>query len=94
MRALFHLLGMTACSSCAWMLYWKAQGQDLNAFAREVLPIPILGTILISCLLTIIFSFTYRLFAKSWYEQWPRLLWILWITVTVSLGFFVTLSNS
>ena len=71
-----------------WMLFWLFSGQDLNLFARQILPIPIVATFFTSILFAGLTTILYRLFAGKWVSAFPRLLWSTWAILTIT---FITL---
>ncbi len=76
-------------SILVWIVYWLLMGQDLNLFARQVLPLPIIATVVLSALIAGLLAGLHRLAAGKWMASFPGLLWTTWTFVTV--GFILLL---
>ncbi|MFK7846387.1 MAG: hypothetical protein AB8G77_13900 [Rhodothermales bacterium] len=88
MKKLLLFVSVLAATAGIWILFWLFTGQDLNLFARQVLPIPIAATFFMSSLFAGLITVLYRLAKGKWVSKFPRLLWSTWAVFTVT---FITL---
>ena len=76
-----------------WIAFWKFSGQDLNLFARNVLPIPIAGTVLITGLLSGTLAGIYRIIKGQWMRSFSRMTWIIWSVLTTGILLLLVTTN-
>ncbi len=92
MKTLRPFATVIAATVVVWIGFWFFSGQDLNLFARQVLPYPIIGTLVVSSILSGIINGVYRLAKRAWLPNFHRALWFCWIVTIV--GFLTLLSTT
>lgn len=93
MKSIKPFIAVLFTSIVLWIVIWLLLGQDLNAFARMVLPIPIAFSFIASSLLAGISAGIYRLITKRWPSNFSRLLWLFWFIATAGLILLVVLTS-
>ena len=84
MKLLRLFLSIVAVSILVWIAFWiLILGQDLNLFAREVLPLPVIVTLIVSAIIAGLLAGLHRLAAGKWMASFPSLMWTTWTFVTV-----------
>ncbi len=89
-KVLLLCLQLILASVIVWILFWKFQGQDLNLFARQVLPMPITGTLVLTGVFSGLITGVYRLVKGKWMAQYHRLTWVIWLLFTAGLLVLIT----
>ena len=92
-KILLLVLQLILASIVVWILFWKFQGQDLNLFARQVLPMPIAGILVITGMFSGLIATIYRLIKGQWMTQYQRLTWVIWLLLTAGL-LFLTITTT
>lgn len=83
MKLLRLFFSIAVVTTLLWIVVWLFMGQDLNLFARSVLPLPILFTIIASALIAGLLAGLHRLAAGHWMTSFPSLMWTTWGFVAV-----------
>lgn len=83
MKLLRLFFSIVVVTTLLWIVVWMLMGQDLNLFARNVLPLPILTTVIASALIAGILASLYRMAAGHWMTSFPSLMWSTWAFVAV-----------
>lgn len=83
MKLLRLLFSIVAVSTIVWIVVWLLMGQDLNLFARSVIPIPIIITVIASSLIAGLLAGLHRMAAGKWMTSFSGLMWTTWSFVTI-----------
>jgi hypothetical protein len=93
MRILVHIVGVALVAVLWWMAIWKFLGQDLNAFARQIIPSLSVATVVPALALSGIVALVYWLISKRQMTFFPVVLWSIWILVTLGFTILMTAVN-
>ncbi|MEM8488040.1 MAG: hypothetical protein AAF564_20995 [Bacteroidota bacterium] len=83
MKLLRLFFSIVVVTILVWIVVWLLMGQDLNLFARMVLPIPIVVTVVASALIAGLLAGLHRMASGHWMAAFPNLMWSTWTFVTI-----------